>query len=185
MDDKQIIDLYFSREEQAIQETDYMYGSFCRRIAMNILSIREDAEECVNDTYFSVWSQIPPTIPESFKAFLGRITRNISISRFRAMRAKKRYNGAEVLLSELNDCIPSSESVEEQIEAKQLSEYISAWLDSLSDEDEALFVRRYWFGDAVQDLADKCGIKPAQMAQRMLKLRRSLKAVLEQRGVAL
>lgn len=185
MDDKQIIDLYFAREEQALRETELKYGAFCFRISMNILGIREDAEECVSDTYFSVWKQIPPTVPQSLKAFLGRVTRNLSISRFRAMRAKKRYNGMEVLLSELGDCVPSSEHVERTVEAKELSGYISEWLDSLPAEDCALFVRRYWFGDAVQELAEKCGITAAQMAQRMLRLRKSLRAALEQKGVAL
>lgn len=125
------------------------------------------------------------TIPDSFKPFLGRITRNISISRFRAMHAKKRFSGMEVMLSELNDCIPSLETVENQVEVKQLSEYINGWLDDLLEDDQMLFIRRYWFGDNVQNLAKKCGITPAQMAQRMLKLRKSLKRVLEQKGVVL
>lgn len=185
MDDKQIIEMYFARDEQAIRETENQYGKFCLRIAMNILNIREDAEECVNDTYYSVWKQIPPTVPESFRAFLGRITRNLSISRFRALRAKKRYSGMEIMLSELEDCVPSSVSVEQSVEAAQLSEYISDWLDSLSDEDCALFVHRYWLGDEVQFLATKCGITAPQMAQRMYKLRKSLKAALDEKGVAL
>ena len=185
MDDKQIIELYFERNEQAIKETQTKYGAFCHRIAMNVLGIHEDAEECVNDTYYSAWKQIPPTVPEVFKVYLGRITRNLSISRFRAMRAKKRYSSMEIMLSELNDCVPSPSNVEQTIEAMQLSEYISQWLDSLPEEDCALFVRRYWFGDEVQELAKKCGITAAKMAQRMLRLRKSLKAALEQKGVAL
>ena len=185
MDDKQIIDLYFARDEQAIAETEQEYGDFCLRISMNVLGIREDAEECVSDTYLSAWKQIPPTIPRSLKAFLGRIVRNLSISRFRAMRAKKRYNGMEVLLSELGDCVPSDWHVEQTVEAKELSGYISDWLESLSAEDCALFVRRYWFGDEVQELAEKCGITAAQMAQRMLRLRKGLRTALEQKGVAL
>ena len=185
MDDKQIIELYFERNEQAIKETETKYGAFCHRIAMNILGIHEDAEECVNGTYYSVWKQIPPTVPEVFKVYLGRITRNLSISRFRAMRAKKRYSSMEIMLSELNDCVPSSSNVEQTIEVMQLSDYISEWLDSLPEEDCALFVRRYWFGDEVQELAKKCGITAAKMAQRMLRLRKSLKAALEQKGVAL
>lgn len=185
MDDKQIIELYFERNEQAIKETETKYGTFCHRIAMNILGIHEDAEECVNDTYYSVWKQIPPTVPEVFKVYLGRITRNLSISRFREMRAKKRYSSMEIMLSELNDCVPSSSNVEQTIEVMQLSDYISEWLDSLPEEDCALFVRRYWFGDEVQELAKKCGITAAKMAQRMLRLRKSLKAALEQKGVAL
>lgn len=177
--------MYFDRDEQAIKETESKYGAFCQRIAMNILSNREDAEECVNDTYYSVWNQIPPVVPDVFKAFLGRITRNLSISRFRAMHAKKRYSGIEVMLSELNDCIPSTASVEQSIEARELGGYISEWLDSLQEEDRVLFVRRYWFGDEVQALAKACGITAAKMAQKMLKLRKGLKADLEKKGVAL
>lgn len=185
MDDKQIIDLYFARDEQAIAETEQKYGRFCWRIAMNVLDVWEDAEECVSDTYLSAWKQIPPKVPQSLKAFLGRIVRNLSISRFRTMRAKKRFNGMEVLLSELGDCVPSSEYVEQTVEAKELSGYISEWLDSLPVEDCALFVRRYWFGDEVQELAEKCGITAAQMSQRMLRLRKGLRTALEQKGVAL
>ncbi len=185
MEDHQIIKLYFARNEQAIQETESKYGKYCYRIAKNILSIHEDAEECVNDTYFSVWKQIPPTMPEVFRLFLGRITRNISISRFRSLRSKKRYNGMETLLSELDDCVPSSESVEEVVEAMQLSEFINSWLDELPEEEAMLFVRRYWFGDEVQALATACGISAAKMAQKMFQLRKSLKAFLEEKGVAL
>ena len=124
-------------------------------------------------------------MPEVFKAFLGRITRNLSISKFRALRAKKRYSGLEVMLSELEDCIPASENVEQLVEAKQLSEYISEWLAALPEEACALFVRRYWCGEEVQTLAKKCGITAGHMAQKMLRLRKSLKTFLEQKGVAL
>lgn len=185
VEDKQIIDLYFQRNETAIAETATKYGAFCQKIAVNILSVHEDAEECVNDTYHSVWNQIPPTNPCSFRAFLGRITRNLSISRFRAMRAKKRYNGMELMLSELEECIPSSHSVEQTIEAKELSIYISDWLYMQAEKDAMLFIRRYWHGDSVQDLAKKSGTTAAKMAQTMLRLRKSLKAYLEQKGVTL
>ncbi|MBR2046236.1 MAG: sigma-70 family RNA polymerase sigma factor [Agathobacter sp.] len=185
MEDKQIIDLYFQRNETAIAETSAKYGAFCHKIAMNILSIHEDAEECVNDTYLHVWNQIPPTNPCSFRAFLGRITRNISISRFRALRAKKRYNGVELMLSELEECVPASSNVEQTIEAKELSSYINAWLYLQSEKDTVLFIRRYWYGDSVQDLAKKSGTTATKMAQTMLRLRKSLKAYLEQKGVTL
>ena len=185
MDDKQIIDLYFARSEQAVRETEQKYGAFCHRIAMNILGIHEDAEECVNDTYHSVWNQIPPTNPYSFRTFLGRITRNLSISRFRAMRAKKRYQGVELMLSELEECIPASHSVEQTIEAKELSTFISDWLYTQSEKDAMLFVRRYWYGDSVQELAKKSDTTAAKIAQTMLRLRKSLKAYLEQKRVTL
>lgn len=185
MEDQQIIELYFKRDESALTETAKKYGTFCLRIAMNVLSVREDAEECVNDTYHTAWNQIPPTKPDSFKAFLGRIVRNFSISKYRALHAKKRFNGLEVMLSELNDCVPAAENIEQELEAKELTEYINTWLEGLTAEDRALFVRRYWYGDEVRNLAKRCGISAAQMSQKMLRLRRKLKAFLEEKGVVL
>lgn len=185
MEDKQIIELYFQRDETAISETANKYGAFCHKIAMNILSIREDAEECVNDTYHSVWNQIPPTNPNSFRAFLGRITRNLSISRFRLLRAQKRYAGMELMLSELEECIPANNTVENTIESKELSTYINEWLTALPEQEALLFLRRYWYGDSVKNLAKRTNTTAAKMAQTMLRLRRSLKAYLEQKGVTL
>lgn len=185
MDDRQIVALYHQRSEQAIAETDRKYGPFCRRIAINILSIQEDAEECVNDTYHAAWTRIPPDAPQSLRRFLGRITRNISISRFRANRAQKRYTGLEIMLSELDDCIPAPADVEQMVDARTLSTLISDWLDSLPAEDCTLFVRRYWYGDPVRSLAAQWGCTPNQMAQRMLRLRRGLKGFLEREGVSI
>ena len=185
MEDQQIIALYHQRSEAAIQETDRKYGPLCRRIAMNILNLREDAEECVNDTYHAAWNRMPPELPASLGAFLGRITRNISISRFRANRAQKRCQGMEILLSELDECIPDTAGVEDMADARLLSGLISNWLDTLPQEDCALFIRRYWHGDAVQTLAKEWHCTPNRMAQRMRKLRLGLKAYLEQEGVDL
>ena len=185
MDDQRIIELYHRRDEQAIAETELKYGPLCRRIAMNILSVHEDAEECVNDTWHTAWTRMPPDLPKSLRAFLGRITRNISISRFRAKRAQKRYAALELMLSELDDCIPDSSDVEEITDRRWLSGLISAWLESLPEEDRGLFVRRYWYGDAVQALAEEWGCTANQMSQRMLRLRRSLKAFLEAEGISI
>jgi RNA polymerase sigma-70 factor (ECF subfamily) len=185
VDDKQIIGLYINRSESAMTETASKYGSLCLHIAKNILSIHEDAEECVNDTYHTAWNRIPPTIPKSLRAFLGRITRNMAISRFRANRAQKRYSGMDTLLSELDDCIPNSNNVEKQIEANELGGILSNWLEALPEEDCALFVRRYWHGETVKDLATRCNVSPSKIAQHMFKLRQSLKDALEEKGVAL
>ena len=185
MDDGQIIELYHRRSEQAIAESESKYGPQCRRIALNILSIPEDAEECVNDTWHAAWNRMPPERPSSLGAFLGRITRNLSISRFRANRAKKRYSELEVLLSELDDCVPSAHDVEQIVEQNQLAELISTWLASLDGADRAFFVRRYWFGEQVNTLAQEFDCPANRAAQRMLRLRRSLKAFLEAEGVIL
>ena len=185
MEDNQIIELYFRRDESALTETAKKYGTFCLCIAMNVLNVKEDAEECVNDTYHTAWNQIPPTKPDSFKAFLGRIVRNFAISKYRALHAKKRFSGLEVMLSELGDCVPGAESIEQEIEAKELSTYINTWLAGLKQEDRVLFVRRYWYGEEVRELAKKCGVSATQMTQRMLRLRRKLKSFLEEKGVVL
>lgn len=185
MEDQQIITLYQSRDETAITETDRKYGPFCRRVAENILTVREDAEECVSDTYHAAWNTIPPQEPRSLRAFLGRIVRNLSLDRWRAGRAKKRYHGVEVLLSELEDCVPGGETAEEALDRRALGELISRWLEGLPEEDRCLFLRRYWYGDAVKTLAEEIGCTENQMAQRMLRLRKALRRALEAEGVDL
>ncbi len=179
MEDQQIIALYMARDEQAIVETDQKYGAFCHRIARNLLSLREDAEECVNDTYLATWNQVPPQQPRSFPAFLGRIVRNLSISRFRKCRAQKRYDGLEVMLSELDDCVPARGGVEQILEQKQLTREIGRWLDGLDQDDRVVFMRRYWYGDGVRNLAKEWRCTSNQMAQRMLRLRKNLQKTLE------
>ena len=153
MDDLAIVELYHRREERAIAESDKKYGTLCRSIALRLLGLREDAEECVNDTWHAAWNRMPPDRPQSLGAFLGRITRNLSVSRWRRDHAQKRYDGIELLLSELEDCVPAPGTVEEHLERQQLARAISAWLDGLEDGDRRLFVRRYWSGAPVTGLA--------------------------------
>lgn len=184
MTDEQIIQLYFDRDQAAITETDRKYGTYCYSIASNLLG-REDSEECVNDTYHTAWTRIPPEIPQSLKAYLGRIVRNISISRFRRSHAQKRNSGVNILLSELEDCLPSAVTVESEVDSRELSRLISSWLATLSGDDRALFVLRYWHGTAVQDLAEKCGCTPNAISLRIRRLRKSLKYYLEAKGVAI
>ena len=179
MEDTTIIDLYLQRDETALELTSEKYGAFCQRIALNILTLREDAEECVNDTWNTAWNRIRPVIPTSLRAFLGRITRDISISRWRKNRARKRYAGMVTMLSELSDCVPDSRSTEEMIDLRILSEAINRWLESLSADDRTLFLRRYWFGDSVKSLAKESGCTENRMAKRMQRLRQNLKAILE------
>lgn len=185
MDDNKIIEMYYSRDEKAITETDKKYGKLCHYIAMNILKIKEDATECVNDTYLAAWNKMPPALPDSLRAFLGRITRNISIDRYRARYSKKRNCGIDVMLSELEECIPSSQNVESEVESSILSEHINNWLESLPEKDCILFVRRYWYGDKVNKIAINYGFTPNQVAQKMHKLRIQLKEHLEKEGVSI
>lgn len=183
MEDLQIINLYFARDERAIAETDSKYGAFCRSLAENLLSVRQDAEECVNDTYLRAWNAMPPERPARLKSWLGRVVRNLSIDRFRRERAGKRYAGMELLLSELEDCVPDSKTPEQMLEAKALGESISRWLRTLSEPDRTLFLRRYWYGKPLNELAAQAGIPANRLAKRMFGLRQKLKAYLEQEGI--
>ena len=185
MDDLAIVELYHRREEQAIAESEKKYGAMCRSIALRLLVLREDAEECVNDTWHAAWNRMPPDRPRALGAFLGRITRNLSVSRWRRNHAQKRYDGMEVLLSELEDCVPAPGTVEENWDRQQLARSISAWLDSLENEDRRLFIRRYWYGEAVKELAAQRGERANRLSQRLLRLRRALRTFLESEGVEL
>ena len=182
MHDFEIIELYWNRDERAIAESDIHYGAYCRRISMNILSNAEDTEECVNDTWRRAWENIPPQKPSSLSAFFGRIVRNSSISRYRANRAKKRFDGISLLLSELEDCLPSRSSAAEEAEGQSLSETLGRWLSELPQNDRILFIRRYWYGDSVKSLAKESGITQNQLSKRMLRLRKKLREILEQEG---
>ena len=185
MEDLQIIDLYNRRDENAISETAKKYGAFCESIAFNILTIAADVEECVNDTYLQAWNSIPPQQPVRLGAWLGKVTRNIAINLWNKNHRKKRYAGMEQLLSELEDCIPSPITVEHEIEEMELTEFLNTWLALLPKADRILFMRRYWNGEAVKDLAKEYRIMPRDMAKRMYRLRQSLKSALEKEDYSL
>jgi len=183
MEDSAIIGLYWQRSEQAIRETDHKYGAFCHHIAMNILRSFPDSEECVNDTYGKAWDTMPPQRPDSLRAYLGRIVRNLSISRYRLLHAQKRSSGAEVLLSELGDCVPAGDNTWRTVACRELSGIISRWLDSLGEEERALFLRRYWSGESVKTLAEEMNVRPNALTKRLLRLREDLRQYLETEGV--
>ena len=185
MDDQQIVDLYWARSEQAIQESEYKYGAFCRSIARNILLQEQDAEECVNDTWHRAWNTMPPQRPASLRAYLVRLVRNLSIDRWRARKSQKRGEGLEALVLELEDCVPAVPSAEEETEARELSRTIDRWLDGLPREDRVLFVRRYWYGQRLDELSGQLGWSPNRVSQRLLRLRTGLKRYLEREGVVL
>jgi RNA polymerase sigma-70 factor (ECF subfamily) len=183
MEDSRIVDLYWDRDERAITETDIKYGAFCRTLAKNVLSLIEDAEECVNDTYHKAWNSMPTERPSKLKAWLGKVVRNTALDLWRKNHAQRRYSGMDIMLSELEDCVPSSQTVERELEAAELGEHISRWLRTLAEDDRALFVRRYWNGESVSSLADIWHTTPSRLTQRMYRLRLSLRAALEKEGV--
>ena len=182
MEDERIIELFNARDEAAIHEAQVKYGAYCSGIAINLLGVREDAEECVSDAWHAAWNSIPPERPRSLRAFLGRITRNISISRWRREHAQKRFDGMDVLLSELDECVPGPFDVERELESRALTELIERWLSTLDARERALFVRRYWYGEGVAELARECGCSPAQLTQRLYRLRQRLRKQIESVG---
>ena len=185
MEDEKIIALYWSRDQRALGESQRKYGPFCLRLSENILASREDAEECVSDTWLRAWDTMPPQRPGSLRAYLSRICRNLSLDRWRAKRAQKRGEGLEVLLEELEDCVPASPSAEAAAESREITRCIDQWLGTLEKEDRTAFLRRYWYGQLVKELAKQAGCAPQKMAQRLYRLRQSLRRALEEEGITI
>ncbi len=182
MEDAKIIELYNARNEFAVTETERKFGKMLYSIAMNILSNAEDSEETVNDTYGKAWESIPPENPKYFGAWLGRITRNLSINRWRSNKAQKR-SGLQTMLSELEECIPSKENVELESENGEITAAINSWLKSLDKNDRIIFVRRYWYGDSVTEISLKSKIPPKKLSSKLFRLRKKLKDSLKKEGI--
>lgn len=183
MDDNGILDLYFRRSEAAISETALKYGSFCQSIAMNILSNHEDAQECVSDTYLAAWNSIPPRRPSLFSAFLGKITRHLSIDRWRSRSACKRGGGEmELALEELDYCIPGGESPEQILARKELSLAINRFLEALPETERSIFLCRYWYLDPISRIAENFGFSQSKVSSLLHRLRGRLRAHLEKEG---
>ncbi len=175
--DNQIIDLYFARDERAITETDKKHGAVCMNLSLNILQSRPDAEECLNDTYLAAWNKIPPERPTYFRAFLCRITRNLSLERFRFLHQKKRNRDLEVSLDELEGCILMPEE-----RAGELAEHLSNFLRTQEKTDRLLFMGRYFHACSVKVLAQKSGLRENTVSVRLHRTRERLRAYLEERG---
>lgn len=185
MEDGQIIELYFVRSENAIRETADKYGRYLGSIAHNIVHSAEDAEECVNDTYLHTWNAIPPTRPTAFQIWLGKITRNLSLDVWKRQRAQKRGGGGvELLLSELEDCIPSGENVERHLEDAALAGLISDFLRTQRQESRVYFLRRYWYGESLAQIAERFDVGEGAVKSALFRTRRGLKDYLEREGVS-
>ena len=185
MTDFEIVALYWQRSEEAIACTIQKYGRYLLRLAANILRIHEEAEECVNETYLSAWNQLPPDRPERLLPYLGRITRCLALNRYDYLNAQKRSADFTLQLSELEDCLPSPDSAEQQYESSELAAAISAFLRTQSEEDRNLFVRRYWYSDSIRQIAERYGLRENTVKSKLLRIRRRLKCNLEKEGFAL
>ncbi len=181
LEDQQIIELFFAREEQAITELAAKYGSICLSIAKNILKSEPDAEECVNDTYLAVWNTVPPQKPNPLRTYVFRILRNISIAKYHTNTASKRNSQYDVALEELENCLCGI-SVEQEIAADELTRQIDRFLDSQGYENRMMFVRRYWYSDSIGEIAVRFGTNQNAVSVRLSRMREKLKKHLRKEG---
>ncbi len=183
MDDKNIVELYFQRNEKAIHETSIKYGKYCYSIATGILNNNEDAEECVNDTYNQAWHCIPPHRPSNLAIFLGKITRRVSIDKLRYRSANKRGNGEIALvLDELQDCISSDASLEQEYEQRRLSAVMNFFVNSLPKTEQKVFICRYWYTDSIESICKQFGFSESKVKSMLHRTRKKLQIILEREG---
>ncbi len=186
MEDSAIVDLYWAREERALEETHRKYGSYCWTIAHNILKNKEDTEECVNDTYMKAWNAMPPQRPCVLSAFLGKITRNLSLDRVKAGQTRKRGGGQlPMALEELKSCIPADTGLEQTLEKLELSRAVDRFLRTLPPKERCIFLRRYWYVDSLLDIALRYHMSEGGVKSSLHRTRRKLREYLEQEGVAI
>lgn len=180
MEDREIVALYWSRSEQAVEETEKRYGGYCRAIAKRLLGDAGAAEETVNDVWLAAWNAIPPHKPEKLSAFLGKLTRRIAVNRWQEGRAEKR-GGGEIGLSveELEECIPARDGPEQALEAGELSAAISRYLRTLSAEKRRAFLLRYWYACPVKEIAARFGWSGTKTANLLSRVRAGLRDFLE------
>lgn len=184
MQDEMIVALYWQKDENAIRETERKYGRYLSKIAYNILSDWEESKETVNNTYLKAWNSIPPHKPSILSTYLGKITRQLSIDAFRTRNRKKRKPSEYVIsLSELEDCISSSETTEQSVELKMLAGAINAYLYALPAEARNMFVGRYYFADSIREVADYYGVSEPKVKSMLYRTRQGLKDYLEKEGL--
>ena len=186
MEDNEIVQLYWDRNQEAISATSRKYGNYCHSIAWNLLGNVQDAEECVNDTYLNAWNAMPPHKPQILGIFLGKITRNLCINLYKSQQAQKRGGGeAALVLEELEECVSGRNNVEQEIDRRELVKTVNGFLGSLSEEKRNIFIRRYWYADSVADIAGYFGMTEAGAAMTLSRIRGRLKKYLLERGYEL
>ena len=183
MVDEKIIELFFTRSEQAINELDMKYGKVFHKTSYNILKNELDAEECVNDAYLGTWNTIPPTKPNSLLAYVCKIVRNVSLKRYYIKKAIKRNSTYDIAMEELDACLSSPNTVEDEIATKELARIIENFLDTLSSENRVIFLQRYWFSDSYSDIAKKVGISEKNVSVRLSRIRKRMREYLVEREV--
>lgn len=186
MEDHAIVELYWQRNEQAIRETQHKYGSRLIALAQRVLCNREDSEESANDTYLAAWRSIPPHKPGVLLSYLSRLTRQIAIDRYRKKHAARRIDSEYCLsLTELADCVSGTEQPADQAELRALSAAIERWLKTQSPAHRTLFLRRYYWLDSIETLAEAQGDSREKVKSCLFRLRTKLKQYLQKEGFSL
>lgn len=184
MNDREIVDLYWQRSEQAITETARKYGKYCRIIAYNILENTQDSEECVNDTWLAAWNSMPDKRPERLNPYLAKITRNSALAKIVKRSARKRGGGElDLALEELDACVPSDYSLEKEVEDRELAGAINSFVDRLPEEEQLVFISRYWFFASEREIAEKQGCSRSRINIMLKRTRDKLKKYLLQEGL--
>lgn len=184
MEDQAILNLYFERSEAAIVQTDAKYGGYCYSIAYHILTNKEDAEESVSDTYLAAWNTIPPRRPNMLATFLGRITRYISINRWKSRTAHKRGGGEmDLALDELSECVAGDLDVEAQYAHKETVRAFRAFLCTLPETERRVFLRRYWYLDSTAEICQRFGFSESKVKSMLYRTRKKLHNALEKEGL--
>ena len=183
MTDNDIIMLFWDRDEQAISRTKEKYQSYLYKISVNILCDEQDVRECLNDTYLSVWNSIPPNRPKDFKAYIGRIARNISLNKFKAEKTKKRGGSqTKAVLCELDECVSTTFGVEDSVNEKELTALIEEFLRSQPKLKLNLFVKRYWYMNSIKEISSEFNMSEGKVTAILCRMRKDLKIILETEG---
>ncbi len=186
LEDQTIIELYWRRDEEAVRATAEKYGGYCRSIARNFLADRRDQEECVNDTWVGAWNAMPPHRPGRLRLFLGKITRSLACDALRSQTAAKRGGGAyPEALEELSECLPAASDVDRAVEGRELERLINRFLHTLPERACGVFLRRYWYAEPLEAIAERCGMGEGAVKSSLFRTRRKLRAYLEKEGIAL
>lgn len=182
MEDSEILELYFSRDERAVEETQSKYGKYSRYIARQILFDTEEAEETENDVYLKAWNTIPPNRPESLKSYVGMLSRQLALDKYEKSHAKKRGGEVALLLDELSECVSVGESKEDMGESLALREALNKFLRSLPEKTRIIFLRRYWYAIPLAQIAKEFNEKESSVGVLMLRTRKKMKKFLKEEG---
>ena len=182
-DDEKIIELFFERSEQGIRELDIKYGKDFHNLSYHIVGSRQGAEECVNDAYLGAWNAIPPARPNPLLTYICKIVRNISLKVYYRKEAAKRSSHYTIAMEEIEACIAAPNTVEAEIEARELARIIEEFLNTLTVENRVIFMRRYWFSDSYKDIAEFVGLSEKNISVRLTRIREKMKQYLIEREV--